>query len=420
MSSNHFQVSGQHFALLYHLSQTFNASLDLDEVLDRVMDEVIETIGAEQGFVALRDKNGKLDFRTARGMEHTTIDHPEFQISRGVIEKVAQQGEAVLTSDAQQDDQFSGRRSVMDLRLRSIICVPLKLKDQILGVIYVDNRLQAGIFSEKQLDLLNTIASSAAIAIENARLYQVAVEKGRMERELQMAYRVQSSLIPAHPPAFMGWEFAASWQPAREVSGDFFDFIPCGRDCIGLIIADVTDKGMPAALFMAMTRSILRSSLHQAESPAGGITKANNLICNDSNISMPVTAFYAVSDPHKDEIIYVNAGHNPPLLYRAGEDSPVELTRTGMLLGFMDDAIYEQATITVNPGDFVVLYTDGITDATNADQEFTGMNRFQNAIVENMERSVEQILAGIEKSIREFINGTAPYDDITLLIAKRV
>lgn len=420
MSTNDSQASGRRFALLYHLSQTFNSSLDLDEVLERVMDEVIAAIGAERGFVALRNEAGKLDFRTARGMEHTTIDHPEFQISRGVVEKVAQGGEAVLTSDAQRDDRFSDRRSVMNLGLRSIICAPLNSKEEILGIIYVDNRLQAGIFTEKHLDLLNAIASSAAIAIENARLYQVAVEKGRMERELQMAYRVQSSLIPAKPPLFSSWEFAASWQPAREVSGDFYDFIPCGKGCMGLIIADVTDKGMPAALFMAMTRSILRSSLDQADSPAQGMTKANNLICKDSNISMPVTAFYAVSNPQNDEIVYVNAGHNPPLLYRADEETPIELTRTGMLLGFMDDAVYEQAIITVNPGDFAVLYTDGITDATNAEQELYGMNRFQNAIAKNRELSAKQILAGIEKSIQKFIGSTAPYDDITLLIAKRL
>jgi len=308
----------------------------------------------------------------------------------------------------------------VNLGLRSIICAPLTLKDEILGVIYVDNRLQAGIFTEKHLDLLTAISSSAAIAVENARLYQVAVEKGRMERELQMAYRVQSSLIPAKAPTVPGWEFAASWQPARQVSGDFYDFIPCGKGCMGLIIADVTDKGMPAALFMVMTRSILRSSLDQADSPARGITKANNLICSDSNISMPVTAFYGVINPLNDEIVYVNAGHNPPLLYRAGEGSLIQLTRTGMLMGFMDDAVYEQATIIVNPDDFAVLYTDGITDATNAEQESYGMERFQKTLDENRAVSAKQILAEIEKSVQDFMGGTAPYDDITLLIAKRV
>jgi len=420
MSSINSQVSGQRFALLYQLSQTFNSSLDLDEVLDRVMDEVIKALGAERGFVALRDEHGELDFRTARGMDQTTIDHPEFQISRGVVEAVAQNGEPVLTSDAQQDERFNARQSVMGLGLRSIICAPLKLKDRLLGVIYVDNRLFAGIFTHESLELLNAIAASAAIAIENARLYQVAVEKGRMERELQMAYRVQSSLIPEDTPQIPGWEFAASWQPAREVSGDFYDFIPCRDGCMGMLIADVTDKGMPAALFMAMARSILRSSLDQAASPAEGIAKANNLICTDSTISMPVTVFYGVIDPHNNRITYVNAGHNPPLLYRSGGEAPIQLTRTGMLMGFMDDAVYEQAVVDVGPGDFVVLYTDGITDATNAGQQSFGLDRLQNALDETRGQPAPQILSGVETSVHDFIGSTAPYDDITLLIARRL
>jgi sigma-B regulation protein RsbU (phosphoserine phosphatase) len=412
--------SGERFSLLFELSQTFNASLNLEEVLSRVMDEVINAIGAERGFIALRDKEGTLDFRTARGMDHRTIHQPEFQISRGVVETAAKQGEAVLTSDAQHDDRFSGRQSVMNLKLRSIICTPLVLKDDVLGVIYVDNRLQAGLFTEKHLDLLKAIASSAVIAIENARLYQVAVEKGRMERELQMAYRVQSSLIPKEAPQVPGWEFAASWQPAREVSGDFYDFISCANDCMGFVIADVTDKGMPASLIMAMTRSILRSSLDQAASPAEGIIKANNLICSDSNIGMPITAFYAVIDTSKDQIIYVNAGHHPPLFYRSGGESPVHLKRTGMLLGFLENEIYTQESIMVDVGDFLVLYTDGITDAANSKQESYGMARFQDAVREHRNGSARQILVGIEKSVQAFIGKTAPYDDITLLIARKL
>jgi sigma-B regulation protein RsbU (phosphoserine phosphatase) len=408
------------FELLYHLSQTFNSTLNLNEVLDRVMDEVIAATRAERGFLMLHDDDGKLSFRTARGLDQTIIDDPEFQISRSVVETVAQKGDPVLTSDAQTDARFSDRRSVMELRLRSIICAPLILKEEVLGAIYVDNHLKAGIFTKDDLELLSAIASSAAIAIENAHLYQIAVEKGRMERELQMAYRVQSSLIPAQIPSFQGWEFAASWHPAREVSGDFYDFPMCGEDCIGLLIADVTDKGMPAALFMAMTRSIMRSSLDEAISPSDGITKANTLICNDSNIRMPVTAFYGIIDQRQDAFIYVNAGHNPPLLYRTSEIEPTALTRTGMLLGFLEEADYEQVTIQVNPGDFIVFYTDGITDAANATHESYGMDRFQAVIQEHKGLSAQDILSEIEKSVQDFIGSTAPYDDITLLIAKRL
>ncbi len=411
-------VSGSRFELLYQLSQTFNASLDLDEVLDRVMDEVIAAVGAERGFVALKDGQGGLDFRSARGIEHTSIEDPESQISHSVIEEVLQNEEPVLTHDAQSDDRFSDRASVLGLQLRSILCTPLKLKDKILGVIYVDNRIFSGFFTDAELELFSAIASSAAVAIENARLYEIAVEKGRMERELQMAYRVQSSLIAEDLPSFPGWDFAASWQPAREVSGDFYDFIPVDDGGLCLVIADVTDKGMPAALFMSLTRSLVRASLDQAGALAQGIARANALICADSNLSMPVTLFLCRLDGDQ-EITYVNAGHNPTLHYDAAKNQLNKLTRTGMFLGFDEGAEYGQETVALKAGDFLVFYTDGVPDAVNQHQETFGMERFQRVIAENHTAAAADILTSVENAVRDFIGDTALYDDLTLLIAKR-
>jgi sigma-B regulation protein RsbU (phosphoserine phosphatase) len=420
MTTNSSHSTGGRFALLYALSRTFNSTLDLDEVLNRVMDEVIAAVNAERGFVALREADGSLNFTSARGIDNSSIDDPQFQISKGVIEEVAQGGEGILTSDAQQDDRFSENRSVVNLRLRSIICSPLKVKGELLGVIYVDNRLQAGLFNHDDLELLNAIASSAAIAIENARLYKVAVEQGRMERELQMAYRVQSSLIPEHVPQVSGWEFAASWQPAREVSGDFYDFIPNHDGTLSLVIGDVTDKGMPAALFMALTRSIVRASLDQAASPADAVTKANRIICSDSTSTMPVTLFLSQLDFTDGTMTFVNAGHNPPIHYTTASDSFKALLRTGMFMGFDNDASYEQNTIILSPDDFVVFYTDGVPDATNDKKETFGMERFHQVIMEKRDKSAEEILKAIQQSVQEFIGTTAPYDDLTMMIVKRL
>jgi hypothetical protein len=237
------QPSSDRLELLCRLSQTFNSSLDLDEVLSRVMDEVIAAVRAERGFLMLHDEAGEPVFRVARGMDHQAIQAPEFQVSRGVVERVAREGKPQLTSDAQSEEWLSGRASVMSLGLRSVMCVPLQLKGATIGVVYVDNRLQAGIFT----------------------------------RELQVAHEVQASLIPRHTPDVAGWDFAARWKPAHEVSGDFYDFVPAdGR--LGVVIADVSDKGMPAALFMALSRSIIRASVTSVPSPADAIDQANRLI----------------------------------------------------------------------------------------------------------------------------------------------
>jgi sigma-B regulation protein RsbU (phosphoserine phosphatase) len=412
------QSSSDRLALLYRLSQTFNSSLDLDEVLNLVMDEVVAVTRAERGFVTLREADGSLIFRVARGMDQKTIDDPQFQISRSVVERVAQEGQPILTSDAQRDDRFSTRQSVVILGLRAILCVPLKIKDQVLGVVYVDNRLQTGIFTEADLELLTAIASSAAIAIENARLYQVAVEKGRMERELQMAHDVQASLLPRETPQVAGWEFAARWQPAREVAGDYYDFIPLGEGQLGLVIADVSDKGMPAALFMALTRSMVRASVGSAPSPAEGIAHANRLICADATGGMFVTLFYALLNPANRELTYVNAGHNPPLLYGADQDQLTKLLRTGMALGVLEDSCYEQQTLYLNPDDFVLLYTDGVTDATNTQIQDFGMERLERVVLDHRHTPAVDILAGLERAIHDFAGSAAPFDDTAIVVTK--
>jgi len=417
------QPTGDRLALLYHLSQTFSSSLDLDEVLNRVIDEVIVATRAERGFVMLYDEQDRLIFRVARGMDQSIISDPMFQVSLSTVEGVARQGQAVLTGDAQLDPRFNMRQSVRLLGLRSILCVPLKAKERVLGTIYVDNRIQAGIFTQADLELLSAIASSAAIAIENARLYQVAVEKGRLESELQMARQVQASLLPTQLPDVPGWEFVARWLPARQVAGDYYDFICTSRGQIGLVVGDVSDKGMPAALFMTLTRSVIRASLDAGQEPAEGIHRANRLICADSPGSMFVTLFFALLDPATNQITYVNAGHNPPLLYqrgkRPGQGSLSRLLRTGMALGVDEDQVYEQRTISLNPGDFLVLYTDGITDALTPGGQDFGLHNLEGVVLEQRENTAAAMTAALEHALEVHTAGAPLFDDITLMIARR-
>lgn len=584
--NNSQQPSSDRLALLYRLSQTFNSSLDLDEVLNRLLDEVIVATNAERGLVMLKkDDGGDLDFKVARGIDRITIEGSDFNISRGVVERVAESGDPVLTNDAQLDERFSQRSSVMLLGLRSILCVPLKLKDKIIGVIYVDNRIQAGIFNDADLELMNaiaanasiaienarlfqetqrrfeslrflheisvdltatleidevllvslqrisqlmnaevasiltidsnelvfkmttggnfdevtpfripiqgsaagwvlennqgviindvsnderfdksldeitgfntknfiaspliineraigvieavnkiggftqadlelldTIGSSAAIAIENTRLYQVAVEKGRMERELHMARKVQSSLLPAKIPEVDGWEFAALWQPAREVAGDYYDFIDDDNQ-LGLVIADVTDKGMPAALFMAFTRSIIRASMDRTQTPKDGIRQANRLICLESTGGLFVTFFYALLDPSSDTITYVNAGHNPPLFYQAENKNISQLTGTGIPLGIDENTNYSQHTIHFFPGDFILLYTDGITEAFDQSNHQFGIESLEKVVYKNHRASADQLLCEIADAVEFFADTASPSDDITVVIAKKI
>ncbi|MCJ7738066.1 MAG: SpoIIE family protein phosphatase [Anaerolineae bacterium] len=408
-------LPGDRLELLCRLSREFSSSLDLGEVLYRVMDEVIAAVHAERGFIMLHDEAGGLVFRVARGMDQATIEAPQFEISRGVVEEVARDSRAVLTGNAQRDPRFNMRESVNLLSLRSILCVPLVTRHRKLGAIYVENRLQAGVFTEADLDLLSSLAASAAIAIENANLYLMAVEKGRLERELQMAHDIQAGLLPRRTPQVPGWEFAVHWQPARQVAGDFYDFIEMDGG-LGLVIADVSGKGVPAALFMAVSRSIVRGSVGRSPRPAECIAHANRLICVDSSGGMFVTLFFGCLDPAAHTLTYVNAGHNPPLLYQAARNVLTELSRTAMALGVYEDAPLEQEQIRLEPGDRLVLYTDGVTDAMDSQDNPFGAQRFRELILENRAASATEIVDRVTQSIRSFAGDGEPFDDIAIVV----
>jgi sigma-B regulation protein RsbU (phosphoserine phosphatase) len=277
-----------------------------------------------------------------------------------------------------------------------------------------------GVFTEDDLDMLKTVASNAAVAIENARLYQVAVDKGKMEQELQVAKKVQSGLIPQTTPEIEGWEFASHWEPAKEVAGDFFDFIEKKDGKIGLMIADVVDKGIAAALYMAFSRSTLRASLTGSEFPNEGISKANQLICNDTAYGMFLTLAYLEIDPGNFEIRIVNGGHNPPLVYQKSKKGLTPIPRTGMLVGVDDQAKYEETIVKLEVGDFIVLFTDGVTEAINQKDEEFGNERLEKIIMSNKKASAQELMDVILSKLTAFTENTPQFDDITLLIAKHI
>ncbi len=236
-----------------------------------------------------------------------------------------------------------------------------------------------------------------------------------------MARRVQVSLLPRQMPQVPGWEFIARWKPARQVGGDYYDFIETENKQLGLVIADVTDKGMPAALFMAFTRSIIRANLDHTPSPDAGITRANRLICQESDNGLFVTMFYGQLNPETGELTYVNAGHNPPIHVAPSQSIQTSwLARTGIPLGIEEDSTYTQESVQLKSGEFVVLYTDGVTEAMDANDNLFGVDRLQGVLLENRDQPAPEIVAALEQAIDQFTGPVAPHDDITIVIARRL
>jgi sigma-B regulation protein RsbU (phosphoserine phosphatase) len=409
----------RHLATLYEITRKLNSSLDLKEVLDYVMDRVIEVTGAERGFLMLRHEDtGILDFRVARGINKQDLDKPKFQVSRTIVNQVAESGESILTDNAQ--SAYADTQSVVMMALRSILCVPIKVKDRLIGVVYVDNRLHEATFDEGHLELVAAFASQAGVAIENARLYEIAVEKGRLQRELEMAHNIQQELLPSSFPVLPGYELATYWDSAREVAGDFYDcFLVEDGQGMGVVIADVSGKGAPAALFMAVARSLIRGSALAADSPEDMLRQVNHLITVDAGSSgMFVTVYYSLfkSGGH---MLGVNAGHNQPLLWRAKDGSLEWLPKGGRALGWFEDLPINGYQCQLEPGDMVIFYTDGLTEAEQVNHAAYGEERLAEIVQQHANRTTAQgMIDAIIKSVQEFVGEAPPFDDRTIVVVR--
>jgi len=251
--------------------------------------------------------------------------------------------------------------------------------------------------------------------------YNTILEKRIAEHqyELKMARRVQTSLLPKETPLFEGWDFAVRWFPAREIAGDYYDFIPLNENQLCLVVGDVTDKGLPASLFMVFARNCIRSSISRYKEPHAQITQANHLICTESSQGLYITLFLCQLNQESGEISYVNAGHEQPFLFSQKSASFQQIPLGGMALGLEMDTGFQQNQLTLESGDFLCIFTDGVPDALNATQQPFGLERLRQTLLACHSESAPQIMSHIEQALHDYVGDEEWYDDITILIAKK-
>jgi serine phosphatase RsbU (regulator of sigma subunit) len=324
----------------------------------------------------------------------------------------------MLTNSAQLGEgDYQPSQSIIIHGLRAILCAPMNVQDRLIGVVYVDTSLRHTNFTEADRELLSAVAGQAGIAIENARLYRDAKKMGRMERELQMAREIQESLLPSHTPQILGYNVAARWLSANEVAGDFYDVFALGDDKLALVIADVSDKGAPAALFMAAARSMIRTNAYAGLSPQETMARTNDLILEDAGSGMFVTVYYTVFQKEGFSS-HVNGGHNPPMFYRHATREISFMPRGGRALGWFPDNPLQTLDTQLEAGDMIVYYTDGLTEAENAQQDYFGEERLMQAIHEAAGQSADAVLKNILARVDEFCAGVPPFDDLTLCVVR--
>jgi serine phosphatase RsbU (regulator of sigma subunit)/pSer/pThr/pTyr-binding forkhead associated (FHA) protein len=396
------------------------SSTGLDDTLNQVASLVFEAVPAERCVIMLKDDEaeGGMKIMVARDRGK---DEPleEVRISRTVLDEVLKNGKSVLTSDAQHDPRYASQTMAL-LGIRSVLAVPLSVDERaVFGIIYADSPTWEATFTEEHLDILTTLASVASIRVENASLVDERIQRERMERELELATEIQQRFQPSAPPKLDGYEFQGISFSCYEIGGDYYDFIPQNDGKMLIALGDVSGKGTAAALLMSSLHAAIHAQIAAKRSLQETITSVNQYLAENTPANRFVTLFAAELDPQAGTLRYINAGHNPPLVGRA-DGSIEQLSSGGFPLGILPSAEFEVGETKLATGEAIVIYSDGVSEANNLQEEEFGLDRLSEVIRRNLSSSAAGIRDKVESALSTFTQTAPANDDITLVIVKRV
>lgn len=398
--------------LLYSISGKMASCLDAQAIAQLVIDEARKMITATSASIMLLNREqGALEILAAYG---TAVSTPlKLEPGTGIAGNVMLTGRGVIVNDVALAPEFiEGPTPVM-----SIMCIPLNVEEKIIGVMNISHETPVT-YTAGDLKLATALALQAAVSIENARLQAERLEQERIVKELEIARTIQESLLPDGRPDVAGAEVSALALPAKQVGGDFYDFIPISDDKLGVVIADVSGKGVPAALFMALSRALMRANSINDHRVANAVVQTNRLILDCTSSGLFVTLFYAILDTRNRALQYVCAGHNPPLLYKKRTGESLWLEADGIALGVIDDIELEEKEETLEEGDVLVLYTDGVTEATNLQEEIWEEERLLQLVKDSHSLSADDLAIKIRDAAMDFTGEAPQFDDFTLMVVK--
>ena len=414
-------------ALLLEALSALGSTRVLEHVLDLVLDSAIDVAGAERGFIMLVSPSGKLEFRAGRRRDRVSLAGGQFQTSQKIPEDVFRTGETRLVEDLLEPAVAPDHDHTIALGIREILCAPLKMvqfvelgdapeEERRIGVLYLDSRERKSFRSTSMRAALETLANEAAVAIENARLYREAQDKASLEQDLRTAYEFQQALLPKAAPALGYFDAAALMVPCRMIGGDFFEYVTLDEGAFGFTLGDVAGKGAPAGLLGARIQEIFSAHAPLLVDPASTVDQINTTLLRRSLESRFVTMFYGIL--YRDgRLRFCNGGHNPPILIAA--DGVRRLQTGGLIVGLFDDAVFEEETQQMAPGDLLVVFSDGITEATNDQGEEFGDDRIIECVSEaGAARDPEAVLTRMFDRLKEFTVDELQGDDMTGLVLR--
>jgi serine phosphatase RsbU (regulator of sigma subunit) len=402
--------------LVYDVGLALRGTLAEDEMLEKVLEKVFHVFPkADRGFVTLYD--AETDSLTSKAAESRAKDGSQVAMSTTIVWDAIRNRRAILSVDAMHDGRFVEGMSVQLLGIRSLVCVPMLAGEDVFGVITLytaDARLQ---FDQNDMAVLLAIAGQAALAVSNIRLHARLVAEQAILHDLELARRVQESFLPASRPEFAGWSFGAHYAPALEIGGDYYGFLPLEGGLVGIAIGDVSGKGIPAALFMARVGSEMKIHAVGRTDPSEILARVNDALAADTEDGMFVTASLLVLDTASGEVRFANAGHLLPIVRRAGGAVERIEGAANIPMAVTPGATFAGSSFRLAPGDAVVLYTDGVSEAPRGSELF-GEQRLLEAIGEAGD-TAEDVLTEVLASVVAHLQGAPPADDITLVCASR-
>ena len=411
---------------LLNLLRQMGSERVIDEVLTMVLDSAIEATGAERGFIMLADVRGLLDMKLARHAGHLTVPSNSFDTSRKIPEEVFTTGETRVFADLLEDGMAQVHTGTIALGIRHVLCAPLRLVRYVekvgstepgrnIGVLYLDSREKGRLLAPDARLALEALAAEAATAIEYARLYRGAIEKAKVDEELSTASRIQQAMLPAPRRTGAFFEAVGASIPSRAIGGDFFDYQTRPEGKFGFGLGDVTGKGPPAALLTSLVQGVLAAQAFTTASPEDLLVLTNRVLLSRHIEARFLTLFLATLDAD-GTLIYSNSGQNPPFLVtRSGTE---RLEAGGTLIGAFPNAAYPQETRHLSPGDTIVLFSDGVTDATSAEGVVFGDERLAAVIDVAAESSPDDILRSLFEAVDEFARAAEQQDDLTAVVVR--
>jgi serine phosphatase RsbU (regulator of sigma subunit)/putative methionine-R-sulfoxide reductase with GAF domain len=430
---------------LLQVAENIASATALDELLQCIVRLPPLLLGCDRCYVLVWSRErGTFTTLAAYGLaaeQRRTLLGKPFDEAEAPLLAEARRSIAPIAIDDAQSRQYMCPPILTAFGGGALLALPLTARGATLGMLIADYDAADHSFIQREMTLYAGMANQVAGALESALLAQEAAEAARLDEELRVARDIQTALLPARPPEIAGWEIAADWRSARLVGGDFYDFWRLPRAIgdrglgleavdassqaptpnaqpLGFVVADVSDKGVPAAMFMALSRSLMRAAALDGSSPSVALGRANRWITRDSESAMFVTLFYGILDPESGLLRYGCAGHNPPLLFRASGEV-VELTTPGIALGVLEDVLLGEDQVMLEPGEILVCYTDGVTEAINGAEEAFGVERLVESVAEHREYGATALVAAINGALLRFTE-RPPFDDLTLVVIKRI